>query len=169
MKPIDYRVPYALSLLLHVTALGLLGLRMSSGDESTAIVTQNAFHVQLLADTSGERDNAWVTDRSTPESVEAIVALDTTETEPVESVAEAATEPVAGSALKRAEPIDTPPEEEPIARIVAKATVPDAAPQEDNYSAQRVVTATLHTDFLDYGEPATASRNPDATNLRSTV
>ena len=165
MKTIDYRVPYALSLLLHVAVLGLLGLRMPNGDESTTTVTQNAFHVQLLADRSREPDDALAMDRPAPESIDAVAAPVAGAVPPVESVAEAVAEPVAERALERAELIDTPPEEVSVARIVAKATVPDLHITADAPPARRVIAATLHTDFLDYGEPATASRNAEQASL----
>ena len=159
MKTIDYRAPYALSLLLHVTAFGLLGLRMPNGDESTTTVTQNAFHVQLLADRSREPDNALAEERPVPESIKAQAAPVAGVVPPVEPVVEAVAEPVAERALERAESIDTPREEVSVTRIVAKTSQWNSPP------AQRVVAATLQTDFLDYGEPATASQNMEQASL----
>ncbi|MCH7958882.1 MAG: TonB family protein [Candidatus Hydrogenedentes bacterium] len=159
MKSIDYKVSCALSLLLHVTAFGVLGLRIPTGDESTATVTQSAFSVQLLADVPQGSYAPPVTEQTMPEILDAVVV-------PVMATAsiETVTEEIAATfvseiAIERTEPIDTPREEKYVARIVAKTPHRDAPP------TARVMPATLHTDFLEYGEPATASRNLDQASL----
>ena len=180
---IDYKTSYALSLLLHAAVIGVLGWRMSDGDNSTATQTQNAFSVQLLAAASQESEVSPASERSLPEFVEAVV-VPPAPTAPVERVAEAEPEPVVEIALERAEPVDTPREDISVVRIIAKASQPDRYPkqnarsarqnirssqnnfaEQDNYPATRVVATTLQTNFLDYGKPITASRNAEQASL----